>query len=102
VILCGCSRQSTNRPGLSEIPHSATTADSRMTDHTSLESRALNAAAGAVVEGDSDSFVVYISGLERWPYNIEGKRVTVTGHLTKEKLIPDPRSNPPSAGAFGL
>ena len=66
-----------------------------------LEGKAENAKAGAIVVSD-DGTMAYIDGLEDgWPNEISRKRVRVTGELREEKRIPDPGTNPITAGAFG-
>jgi len=49
---------------------------------------ARNAKNGAVVV--ADDIAIYILGLECWPDEVYGKKITVTGILRKRKIIPDP------------
>jgi hypothetical protein len=66
-----------------------------------LEGKAENAKAGAVVVS-ADGSSAYVDGLENgWPADVSRKRVRVTGVLREEKRIPDPGTNPVTAGAFG-
>ena len=66
-----------------------------------LEGRAENAKAGAMVIAD-DGRAVYVDGLEDgWPADVAKKRVRVTGVLREEKRIPDPGTDPITAGAHG-
>ena len=67
-----------------------------------LEGKAFNAKAGAVIQTD-DGEVVYVDGLENgWPKEVANtKRVRATGTLLEEKRIPDPGTNPITAGADG-
>ena len=60
---------------------------------------AMNAHQGAVVLREND--VIYIDKLDEWPDDIVGKKINATGHMRKEKRIPDPAISPPSAGAYG-
>lgn len=62
---------------------------------------AQNAQAGAIIQVDGEVF--YLEGVNSWPTNLEGKRVTVSGKLVEKKYIPDPGTDPnlPSAGAAG-
>jgi hypothetical protein len=48
---------------------------------------------------------IYVIGLASWPADLLGRRVEVTGLLTRKKLIPDPEVNENgehTAGAYGL
>ena len=66
-----------------------------------IEGTAEDAKAGAIVHTPG-SEPVYIDGLENgWPKEIHRKRVRVTGVRRVEKRIPDPQTDPISAGAFG-
>ena len=66
-----------------------------------LDGKAANAKAGAVVVQD-DGNAVYVDGLENgWPAELANKRVRVTGVLRSEKRIPDPGTDPITAGAHG-
>ena len=62
---------------------------------------ALDAHLGAVLVLDDDS-PVYIEGLARWPSDIYGKRMEVTGTLRSKKLAPDPIPNPEGVQSHGV
>lgn len=66
-----------------------------------IEGKAENAKAGAIVLTE-DGSPVYVDGLEDgWPGELARKRVRVTGVLRDEKRIPDPGTDPITAGAHG-
>ena len=67
-----------------------------------LEGRAENAKAGAILLRDGNDDPVYIEGLDSWPSAVTRKRVRATGVLRSKKMIPDPGMGPEkTAGAFG-
>ena len=71
---------------------------------TTVSGYAADARAGAVLTTDEGD-TIYIAGLAAWPGDLVGRRVEVTGHLTRKKLIPDPEVNEKgehTAGAYGL
>jgi len=54
-----------------------------------LNGTAKDAKGGAVLI-TPEGYVMYIKGLESWPSEFLDKRLSVSGLLKKEKLIPDP------------
>jgi hypothetical protein len=59
------------------------------TNTTVMLGKAMDSKSGAVLVA-ADGRVVYVEGLDYWPSDLTGKTVSVTGILTKKKLIPDP------------
>jgi len=69
-----------------------------------LTGYAADARAGAVITTDEGD-TIYVAGLATWPADLLGRRVEVTGLLTRKKPIPDPEVNENgehTAGAYGL
>lgn len=68
-----------------------------------LVGTAYDAKAGAMILTENES-AVYIRGLDEWPGQYSGKKISVSGLLTKDKLVPDPvigRDGGISTGAYG-
>jgi hypothetical protein len=65
----------------------------------SFEATALDAAGGAMVMVGSGP-PIYIRGLARWPQELEGKRVALTGELRRREsqLPPTPPGGIPAHG----
>ena len=62
---------------------------------------ARDAALGAVVVlGDGQP--VYVEGLERWPNELLGRKVEVSGTAAQKKLAPDPEIAPDGAVSHGM
>ena len=69
-----------------------------------LDGTARDAKGGAVLLTD-DNIPIYIEGLDSWPPDIDGSRISVSGILNKEKYIPDPYIGDDggiSQGAIGM
>jgi len=58
-------------------------------EQVTLEGTARDAHSGAVVVL-RDRQPLYVEGLERWPAELEGKNVKVSGTVVSRKLAPDP------------
>ncbi len=61
-------------------------------------------AKGGAVLITTDGYVIYIKGLEYWSPELIDKKVSVSGLLKQEKLIPDPvidKNGGISCGAIG-
>lgn len=54
-----------------------------------VQGTALNAHAGALLER-AGARNIYIDGLDRWPPEVYGKPVEVTGTLQSRRLAPEP------------
>jgi hypothetical protein len=65
----------------------------------SFEATALDAAGGAMVMVGPGS-PIYIRGLDRWPQELEGRRVSLTGELQRREsqLPPTPPGGIPAHG----
>ena len=92
LLAAGCARKGAGDPSAEEARP------------VTLEGYAADARAGAVLQTDEGD-TIYVAGLAAWPGDLVGRRVEVTGKLSRKKLIPDPEVNEDgehTAGAYGL
>jgi hypothetical protein len=61
---------------------------------------AVDAKGGAIVATD-DGAAIYVAGLDRWPAELAGQRVEVSGRRARRKLLPDPEVSPSGAWSAG-